>query len=43
MKNRKWLLVLALGVLASGAPVAVGAATVGPGDATHNLSNVGAA
>lgn len=43
MKNRKWFLALALGVLASGAPVAVGAATAGPGDATNNLTNVGAA
>lgn len=39
MKNHKWFLALALGVLASGAPVAVGAAS-GPGDATNNLTNV---
>ena len=39
MKNHKWFLALALGVLASGAPVAVGAAS-GPGNATNNLTNV---
>ena len=41
MKNRKWVLAVALGLLTSGAPVAVGAeVNAGPGNATTNLTNV---
>lgn len=41
MKNRKWVLAVALGVLASGAPIAVGAeVNPGPGNATTNLTTV---
>ena len=41
MKNRKWVLALAIAALASGAPVAVGAeVNAGPGNATTNLTNV---
>lgn len=41
MKKRNWLFALTLGVLASGAPVAVGAVTFeGPGTSAQNLTNV---